>query len=535
MKQKLKWDEITGLFLLAVSTGLLGVSVFLCFSGDIWYDELFTMRLAEQSLGGLISMTARDVHPPLYYIIVKLFLALLGGMKGSMYRAAAAKLVSVLPFFLCFVYALTKVRKHFGLLSAGVFCFLLITMPQMADYTVEVRMYGYALFFITAGMLHAYELAGGGQERSKEALNWAALTLYALAACYTHYFACVGACMIYLYLFIMLLKEGRLKNKSGIFLLSGICCVAGYLPWLWGAVVHQVGNVKENYWIQPLSWRSLGGCVKFVFQPQLQDERLRLFSAAVLFLIYGILLTGALIKQWNQIRTQEPAAGSADGKAGIARRMCFMLGCLGVLAGIILFGFLASFLIRPIFVYRYMLPALGLFWLVFALLVSELKQKKAIFSVLILLIMTVGFLNYRAFYGEEMWKRVQMKQAEQVLAGIGPEDILVYNFDQAQGVISYYLNNDSYLWYGTPEELIRELNPGIFPLVEGAFSDEEGIGRMKELLQKGRRVWFLGSGNAREEIIEKWENAGMKVTENAEMMIERYWVKLYLCERNEIR
>ena len=76
MRRKLTWDEILGILLFLLAACFLAVSVFLCFSDDIWYDELFTMGLAGQSFGELISVTARDVHPPLYYMIVKLFLML---------------------------------------------------------------------------------------------------------------------------------------------------------------------------------------------------------------------------------------------------------------------------------------------------------------------------------------------------------------------------------------------------------------------------------------------------------------------------
>ena len=51
-------------------------SLTLCFSSDIWYDELFTVGMIEHSYGDLIGFTARDVHPPLYYCIVKLFVDL---------------------------------------------------------------------------------------------------------------------------------------------------------------------------------------------------------------------------------------------------------------------------------------------------------------------------------------------------------------------------------------------------------------------------------------------------------------------------
>lgn len=547
MKQRASWKDIIGIFLLTAGAVMLGVSVFLCFSGDIWYDELFTMGLAGQPLKELIDITAADVHPPLYYMIVKLFLGSLGAGKSGAEQVMIAKLLSVLPFFLCMLYAVTKIRKHFGMFSAGLYFFLLITMPQMADYTVEVRMYGYALFFITAGMLHAYELTDFSEDRRKRWIHWGMLTAYALAACYTHYFACVAACMIYVYLFGEALWSRRLGKRIKPFLASGTVCILGYLPWLATAVVSQVKNVKENYWIQPLSIRTLGGCVKFLFRPELGHEMLDNMAAVALCLFYA---AGFAIWIFRSIRGRE------DKKA--QRKLVFCAGCLLALLGIIGFGFLASALVRPIFVYRYMLPASGVFWLAFAIMVSELKPGRGTGIVIpagsgssgrlqtfggcreglhtprlaagllaVLALAVIGVRNYRSFYGEEMWKRVQMENAQKALAQIGGEDILIFNYDQVQAVNSFYLQNDSFLWYQAPEPLICRMYPQNHSLVEGEFEDEAGIRRIKELLETGRNVWFIGSGGAREEIIQKWEAEGISADEAFSVMLERYWFNIY--------
>lgn len=528
MKHKLKWDEFTGILLLAAGVFMLGVSVFLCFSSDIWYDELFTMGLGNQSLGGLVSITAADVHPPLYYMIVKLFLELGAVFSGSVDQIVIAKLVSILPFLLCMIYAVTKVRKHFGMLSAGLLCFLLLSMPKLADYTVEIRMYGYALFFIMAGMLHAYEIAGeladveavmGNRNRiqwSKMSyVNWIAVTLYSLAACYTHYFACVAACMIYVYLLIAGVMEGRWKQLLKPFWGSGLVCVAGYLPWLVTVVVSQVGAVKENYWIQPLSFRTLGGCVKFLFQPMLGHELLNVIGAVILFAIYGLLFVVTIFR-WLK-----------KGEKTERRKAAFVIGSIGCLAGIVLFGFGASAIVRPIFVYRYMLPAMGVIWLAFVVMVSELKNKKILIVPLVLLLVLVGARNYRSFYGEEMWKRVQMDKTQEALAQIGKEDIVIYNFNQTQAVVSCYLDNDSRLWAGEPEKLIRRMYPENRGLTEGEFEDEKGMQEIRALLEAGETVWYLGSGNAREEIIEKWKTEGIAAQEEASVLLERYWFNIY--------
>lgn len=123
MKTKASWKDIMGAVLLLAGIVMLGVSVSLCFSDDIWYDELFTMGLADQSLSELTAITAADVHPPLYYIIVKLFLGVFGAERSGVEPVMIAKLVSVLPFLLCMLYAVTKIRKYFGMFSAGLYFF----------------------------------------------------------------------------------------------------------------------------------------------------------------------------------------------------------------------------------------------------------------------------------------------------------------------------------------------------------------------------------------------------------------------------
>ncbi|MGN1179944.1 MAG: hypothetical protein ACI4SD_01930 [Suilimivivens sp.] len=514
MKQRLKWDEIIGILFFLISMGMLMFSVSLCFSSDIWYDELFTMGLANQSCGDLISMTARDVHPPLYYLIVKLFLT--GTAEGDyLQQVVIAKLVSCLPFFLCILFSMYKIRKNFGLLTAGLFSFLVISMPQMADYTVEIRMYGYAFLFVTVGMVTACELL-----RESRLSRWILLTLCGLFACYTHYFACVAACMVYVCLFAGMCYGKKVRQMGRPYLLSSFACIAGYLPWLFAVVTKQVGQVKENYWIAPVSLRTLGGCVKFIFQPSFGKEKLNTLLAVLFFALYGLIFVISFV---SFIKERKEKGNSREQE----KKFLFAAGCILVLAGLVLFGIAASLMIRPVFVYRYMMPALAVFWLAFAVLIGMWKKKKAVLIPLLLFLTVIGLGNFRAFYGEEMWKKLQMETALSALSQIEGGDVIIYNFDQAQGVVSYYLSNDTYLWYGNTEELIQEMFPYNHTLVEGEFSDEAGFIRIKELLSREKAVWFIGSGNAREEIIDKWKAEGIQAQEKASVMIERYWFNLY--------
>lgn len=507
MKRKLKWDESIGILFFLISFGMLAFSVYFCFSSDIWYDELFTMGLADQSCGGLISMTARDVHPPLYYLIVKLFLT---GVSGGsrLQQVMAAKLASCFPFFLCILFSMYKIRKNFGMLTAGLFSFLLMSMPQMADYTVEIRMYGYAILFITVGIVTAYELY-----RENRISGWILLTICALSACYTHYFACVAACMIYLCLFVSICYGKKLRQMIKPYLLSSMVCVLGYLPWLLMVVTKQASQVKENYWIQPVSLRTLAGCVKFIFMPEFGGEKAGMMIACIFFAIYGLAVATGLFVMIRKRKADE--------------KILFAFEGILVLVGVVLFGMMVSIMIKPIFIYRYMLSAMGAFWLSFAVLLGMEKKKKAAVIPILLFLGVIGIANFRSFYGEEMWKKLQMEKALCELSEIESEDIILYNFDQAQGVASFYLSNETYLWYERTEELIQEMFPDNHTLVEGEFTDEKGTARIKELLEEGRTLWFLGSGNAREEILDKWKAEGILSEEKASVMIERYWMNLY--------
>ena len=139
---------------------------------------------------------------------------------------------------------------------------------------------------------------------------------------------------------------------------------------------------------------------------------------------------------------------------------------------------------------------------------------------LLLAVFVTGVRNYRSFYGEEMWKRVQMEKTRESIAQIGKEDLLLFNFGQVQGVISYYLDNDSWLWYEKPEDLICRMYSQNHSLVEGEFEDKAGMEKIRELVESGRRVWFLGSGEAREEIIQKWKEEGIQAELVSEALLE---------------
>ena len=549
--------DILGYLLLGVSVVLLGRSLVLCFSNDIWYDELFTVGMIGHSYGELVGLTARDVHPPLYYMITKFFVDLCKLLLPGVRAVAAAKIVSVLPYFVLLLYSVTFIRKRFGIFTGGVFLFCVVAMPQLSGYTVEVRMYSWALLFVTAAFLHGYGAVQGPEDKEdchhgrpsaaaygaadrpkgeeggdsgrtkgmRQKLHGAAMACYALAAAYTQYFAAVAAVMVFLYVLFELLRRDRSRIREWILWVAA--AAAGYTPWL-VALYRQVTAVNANYWILPLSWRTFGGCVKFLMKPAFTNDTLNVVLAVVMTGIYAAVMIRQvyfLIKSCHN--------GRENGAA--SSRIVFMLAGPGVLAGVVLFGFAASMLLRPVFVYRYMIPAMGCFWLSFAVGLHEIWQagipedgtegRSGFFKMLpaaaLLFVVVVGLRDYRAFMGEEEYKIRLMKETETALSSIAPGDVVIYNFDQVQAVTAYYLpeETDSYLWCGTPETLIQDI---IRP-----FGTVEETDALRKWCEDGRTVWFFGSFNSRDDIVEEWTAKGLQVEETGSCLLERYWFNLY--------
>ena len=40
-------------------------------------------------------------------------------------------------------------------------------------------------------------------------------------------------------------------------------------------------------------------------------------------------------------------------------------------------------------------------------------------------------------------------------------------------------------------------------------------------------LWFIGSFNSRDDIVDEWQSAGLNVEEKGSFLLERYWFNLY--------
>lgn len=587
-----KWKNGCGILFLILGILSFFVCLLQAFGQDIWFDEVFSVNFIQHSYKEIAALTGKDVHPPLYYWYLKLFHDIGKVLVPAASSIVLCKLASMLPFVGIFVYTLTAIRKNFGLHVAGLFWFLVMTMPQISNYTVEIRMYSLALFFITAAFVHSCELvcafpaqgvseaertaepgAAGSEVTSGAVLasgsvtgenglikwwkrnkHWLLFWVYGILTAYTQYYACVAVIAIYIALFVFFvvkahkgktektsckkthiykeqLKEqeailtkapvkgwkaehtteqetGRIAGKCiGKVLLCAGLSVLAYLPWL-PFFFSQVRTVSSSYWIQPLTWKSIFGCMKYIFLPVSYAVKKNYVLACVMILLFGAaFLYSFLMKRKD------------------ARGRFFLLTGLWIAVFTTLIGFVCSILNRPIFIYRYLIPCLGAMWLVAAVVLWDFIEKN--WGILLFVpFLLSGYSNMQGFYGEENKKIVEMKATQSFLADFPKDAVVLCNFNHVQAVTACYLKDSNEIWlYGSnPEDLIAELLPQC-----------RGLEDTTELSQlvKERDVYFFGSFNSREELLKEWETEGIAYTEEGTYLLERYYFNVYHLVTNQ--
>ncbi len=374
--KRLEWAVV---FLVAASLCVLAAG------RELWYDEAFSVCMTRCSFADMISYTASDVHPPLYYLILKFFVMIFG-QELYVYR-----LVTALPFALMLLAAGRFCRKYFGS-YASVFCVLYLTAaPSMLLYASEIRMYTWCQLFVVLSMCLAVELS---QNRSWK--KWLAFSLVNVLAAYTHYFAGASVLLISFFLLISLLVQNvKIQDKTGqkkqvwhqkeqwkLFLqwiismsLTGVL----YLPWLF-VFYQQVTRVKEDYWISAFDWEEIREYAQFVFG--YQENPLSTFSGIVLRVLV-LAAAVMLIRYWKNQKKDWILAVN-----------------IGVFFGYIVLGVLLSVCVTPVFMRRYIIIVLPLFWIAVICALLQVKDKKVI-----VLLGCVGLLMFSISYGKELRHR----------------------------------------------------------------------------------------------------------------------------------
>ena len=172
------------------------------FHKNMWFDEAYSVGMANQTLVDIWKIGANDVHPILYYWMLRIVNILTNG------SVLAYRLFSALPVVLLGLLGITHIKKDFGEKTGLLFSFFTYFLPMMTVYANQIRMYSWALLIVSVLAIYTYRIYNGQSNKK----NWIIFGITSLASLYIHYYGLMAAGLINVFLLIYLIIKKRLKE-----------------------------------------------------------------------------------------------------------------------------------------------------------------------------------------------------------------------------------------------------------------------------------------------------------------------------------
>jgi mannosyltransferase len=200
---------------------LLLSAIFRCIaleSRGIWYDDVFSIFLSRQPFPAIVTGTAADTMPPLYYFLLHTWMAI---GQSTWFLRSLNVLISVGSVALVYMLATRLFSSTAGLWAA----FLAAISPLQIYHAQELRSYallaffeiGYALCFIR--LLQAANLS--------KKWDWIGFVIFGAGALYSHNMAVFT--IIVPNIFLLLKRDWKFLKRI---LVAQIGMGVLFLPWL---------------------------------------------------------------------------------------------------------------------------------------------------------------------------------------------------------------------------------------------------------------------------------------------------------------
>lgn len=393
---------IAGLFFLAYLSFLKSI--------DVWTDEAYMMQMLRETntLKDAVLYAASDTHPPAYFVALKMVTMIFGQ------NLVAAKMLSIGAVTGTILLGVHFLLQERGVKSAIFYALLVGAIPCSMDFSVEIRMYSLALFFLTGCGINAFRFITTEKKR-----YLVACTLFGVGAAYTHYFSLAAVALILGMMFCVLIVTNRKLLKYWI--VSIVICIALYIPWLPYFYV-QFTRVSTGFWIPEITGRTLLEYLEWYFGT---DMPYCVWMLAAVMLVAIVLLIGEVIVERNR-RTVWACA-------------CFLVWFLTIVVGVVV-----SAAIRPMFLIKYSYPMLGLLSIALAWALHRLPERTAL--VLMCFLFCIGIVDYENTYQTEYESTMTVKTMQFFEENLKEGDKVAYNY-HAFGFI--------YRFYFTEEQLVE--------------------------------------------------------------------------------
>lgn len=321
-----KYWSISGILVVAAAFRLINLTAI-----SLWHDEAFSALLIRYSWSEMFYRIGLDVHPPMYYIFLRIWHYALGDSLWAL--RSMSVFFGVLTVWAVWLLA----KEAFKSEKIALWAALLVAVnPFSIQYVTEARMYTMgaffavlAAYFLVRALHQQKELFEQGVQniphlpesvrlKRKMLLSYLGFVLSIIVLIYTHYYLLFTAAAIYFYglLYLYFHHQGTVKKYVWL-LLSSVIVVVSYLPWL-KTFLFQYKQVGAGYWIPPMDiwsipstlWTLLFGIGYDVTKTRTQILLVVTFIFAVYFLYRFIRRTQNFEKWLVLLAVLAPFAGS---------------------------------------------------------------------------------------------------------------------------------------------------------------------------------------------------------------------------------
>lgn len=248
---------------------------------SLWFDEGYSILLAQQSYGDILRLTGVDAHPPLYYFFLKAWGDTFGWSELALRSLSAVFAVGGIGA------AAVLVRHLFNRQTALVALPVLALSPFWLRYGYEVRMYSLAgLIIILASLVLFFAI-----KHPRKFGLWAIYGVLVALGMYTLYMT-LAAWVAHLGYLVYKRRHGLLKQPwVGAYILSVLIFVP-YLP----TFIHQMLHSALPGVGSDINLTQIGNIIGMstVFQPEWMMNKWQ----ALVALAY----VGVAIAAWVKVR-----------------------------------------------------------------------------------------------------------------------------------------------------------------------------------------------------------------------------------------
>ncbi len=426
---KLNIHVNANLILYVYSFVLVGMNLIRIFDNSFWGDEGYSIQLAQMSVSDMVSTTAGDVHPPLYYLLAQALYHVLGN-HGFTYH-----LSGLIPYIAIIIIACSVIKKYFGTLPAVVLVTMSSLMKNAVIYNVEARMYALGALLVLVSYIAFYKII-----EKNHPVSWIVFCISSLGAAYTHYYALISVA----FLFLMLLPPAIAKKqyRKGL-VISYLTVILCYLPWLM-ILVRSFGRTASSWWLGSIP--TISDCYLFLLD---YNWLTSVFLVVLLiFTMYQMNLLSIHISKERKWKDRLDIDLHLPESAMWNDKVYWIISGIIAICGTAAVGLALSYMVRPFMVLRYLFPVSAMLYLIFEVCISEMKLRK-LWG--ILLIAALLWNNVPAYAQKYNWDHSLDQATANFLEAVRPEsdvELVTNNTHMAWTLLSYYYPENDFKYDG---------------------------------------------------------------------------------------